>query len=463
MEIKAEIKTEKNLGNGNIFKLYLKLAVPSVIAQLVSMLYNIVDRIYIGHIPEIGSDALTGVGLFLPVQMLLNAFALLPGGASLAAIAMGQGDTRKAEKIMGNCFSLLIIFAAVLTMVFFVVIPFLMPLFGASEVTFPYAVGYSRICILGSIFVLIVLGMNPFITTQGFAKVSMLTTILGATINIVLDPLFIFGLKMGVEGAALATVLSQAVGGFWVMFFLKSEKTYIRLRKENYKFEREIVLPCIALGISAFVMMVTESLLSVSFNTNLFRYGGDLAVGAMTIVSSVSQLIIMPLQGFCQGGQPIISFNFGAGNSKRVKTTFLIQFFVCVCYAGLFCLLSLVVPEMFTSMFTNDAQLAKYASETLRIYMAGMCGFGAQMACQQTIMALGKAKISLFLACLRKLILLIPLVFVLPLFCDNKVFGVFFAEPISDLIAATVTTIVFLRCFPEIMRKGEVWDEYLQV
>lgn len=454
-EIKTELKKRKNLGEGSIFKLYLGLAIPAVVAQLINLLYNIVDRIYIGHIPDVGSAALTGVGLFLPVLMLLNGFALLAGagGAPLAAIAMGQGDTGKAEKIMANCFSLLLLFSAVLTVVFFIAAPTLLRFFGASDVTLPYAVGYARVYILGSVFVLIVLGMNPFITTQGFAKISMMTTIIGAVINIVLDPVFIFVLKMGVEGAALATVLSQAVGAFWIIVFLNGKKTHLRLRKENCRLEPAIFGPCLALGISTFVMMITESLLSVSFTTSLARYGGDLAVGAMTIVSSASQLTIMPLQGFCQGGQPIISFNYGAGNSGRVKRAFHIQFVVCMCYASLFCLLSLLAPGMFTGMFTNDPKLSEYASWALRIYMAGMFGFGAQMACQQSFMALGQAKVSLFLACLRKVILLIPLIFVLPIFFENKVFGVFLAEPISDLTAATVTTIVFLVQFPKIMRQ----------
>lgn len=460
---KHGIKFGKDLGNGNIFKLYLSLALPAVVAQLVNLLYNIVDRIYIGHIPNVGPSALTGVGLFLPMLMLLNAFALLAGagGAPLAAIAMGQNDTPKAEKIMANCFSLLLIFALVLTGVCYVSAPTLLQFFGASNVTLPYAVEYARIYILGSVFVLIVMGMNPFITTQGFAKISMLTTVIGAVINIVLDPIFIFVCNMGVKGAALATIISQAVGASWILMFLTSKKTHLRLKKENCKLNREIFMPCLALGVSTFVMMITESLLTVSFTSSLSRYGGDLAVGAMTIVSSTSHLTVLPLQGFCQGGQPIISYNFGAGNSLRVKSAFKIQFIICVCYAGIFSLLSFLIPQVFTGIFTNDPKLTEYAAWALRIYMAGMCGFGAQIACQQSFMALGQAKVSLFLACLRKVILLIPMIFILPAFFQNKVFGVFFAEPVSDLLAATVTTIMFFVLFPGILKKGSSKEKIL--
>ena len=289
----------QNMGTGNVKKLLAQLAIPAIVAQVINLLYNVVDRIYIGHIPEVGASALTGVGLFMPILMLINAFAMLAGsgGAPRAAIAMGQKDNDTAEKIVGNCFSLLLGFAIVLTMVFYVSAPTLLTLFGASEITLPYAVDYARIYILGSVFVLIVMGMNPFITTQGFAKISMLTTVIGAVINIVLDPIFIFVLDMGVRGAALATVLSQAVGAVWILRFLTGKKTILRLKKENMKLIPSIILPCLGLGISTFVMLSTESLLSISFTSSLSKYGGDIAVGAMTIITSVSQLVVMPLQG----------------------------------------------------------------------------------------------------------------------------------------------------------------------
>lgn len=452
----SEMKTDgkkQDMGSGSIPKLLAQLALPAVVAQIVNLLYNIVDRIYIGHIPEIGAAALTGVGLFTPILMLINAFAMLAGsgGAPRAAIAMGAKDNEKAEKIVGNCFSLLLIFAVVLTGVFYAAAPTLLRLFGASDVTLPYAVEYARIYILGSIFVLIVMGMNPFITTQGFSRISMMTTVIGAVINIVLDPIFIFVFGMGVKGAALATILSQAVGALWILRFITGKKTILRLKKSNLKLEKKIVGPCLALGISTFVMLSTESLLSISFTSSLSRYGGDLAVGAMTILTSVSQLILMPLQGICQGGQPIISYNFGARNQDRVKKAFFTQFKVCASFAVVSWIIIMLVPQVFAGIFTSDAALTEYTAWALRIYMAGIFAVGFQICCQQSFMALGQAKISLFMACLRKLILLIPLIFILPLFFENKVFAVFLAEPVSDIIAAAVTTITFLKRFNKIL------------
>ena len=445
----------QNMGTGNVKKLLAQLAIPAIVAQVINLLYNVVDRIYIGHIPEVGASALTGVGLFMPILMLINAFAMLAGsgGAPRAAIAMGQKDNDTAEKIVGNCFSLLLGFAIVLTMVFYVSAPTLLTLFGASEITLPYAVDYSRIYILGSVFVLIVMGMNPFITTQGFAKISMLTTVIGAVINIVLDPIFIFVLDMGVRGAALATVLSQAVGAVWILCFLTGKKTILRLKKENMKLIPSIILPCLGLGISTFVMLSTESLLSISFTSSLSKYGGDIAVGAMTIITSVSQLVVMPLQGICQGGQPIISYNYGANNKERVKEAFFTQFGACVIYTSVFWAALMFVPQIFAGMFTNDVALIEYTTWTLRIYMAGIFALGFQISCQQSFMALGQAKVSLLLACLRKIILLIPFIFILPVFFENKVFAVFLAEPVSDIIAAAVTTITFLTQFNRILKK----------
>jgi len=443
------------LGTGSIPKLLAKLAIPTVIAQIINLLYNIVDRIYIGHIPNIGSAALTGVGLFVPILMLINAFAMLAGagGAPLAAIAMGKKDKEKAEQILGNCFSLLILFAIVLTIGFYYGAPSLLRLFGASDITLPFAVDYARIYIAGSIFVFLVMGMNPFITTQGFTKVSMLTTVIGALLNIILDPIFIFVFGLGVKGAALATILSQAVGAVWILRFLTGKNTLLRLKMINIKLNPKIFLPCLGLGISTFVMMSTESLLSVSFTSSLSRFGGDIAVGSMTIITSVSMLLTMPMQGICQGAQPILSYNFGAKNKERVKKTFFLELGVCMTYALAFWAISMFFPQVFTRIFTNDTALVEYASWALRIYMAGMFAMGAQNTCQQSFMALGQAKISLFLACLRKLILLIPLIFALPLFFENKVFAVFLAEPISDILAATVTTTAFLTQFNKILEK----------
>lgn len=447
---------KQDMGTGSIPKLLGQLAIPAVVAQVINLLYNIVDRIYIGHMPEVGADALTGVGLFLPILMLINAFAMLAGagGAPRAAIAMGQKDHDTAEKIVGNCFTLLMIFAVVLTVGFYAAAPALLKFFGASDITLPYALSYSRIYILGSVFVLIVMGMNPFITTQGFAKISMMTTVIGAVINIILDPVFIFALDMGVEGAALATVLSQAVGAVWILHFLRGKKSVLRLKKENLKLERHIVLPCLALGISTFVMLATESLLSMSFTSSLSKFGGDVAVGAMTILSSCSQLVTMPLSGICQGGQPILSYNFGARNHDRVKKAFRLQFGVCVAYTVVFWTLLMLFPGAFASVFNNDPTLVAYTAWAMRIYMAGIFSMGFQLSCQQSFMALGQAKISLLMACLRKIILLIPLIFLLPLFFENKVFAVFLAEPVSDIVAALVTTILFFTRFDKILQRG---------
>ena len=446
----------QDLGSGSIPKLLAKLAIPAVVAQVINLLYNIVDRIYIGHIPEIGASALTGVGLFMPILMLINAFIMLAasGGSPLAAIAMGKQDNEKAEKIMANCFSLLLIFAVVLTVVFYISAPALLKFFGASDATLPYALAYARIYILGGVFVNIVMGMNPFITTQGFAKISMMTTVIGAVINIILDPIFIFLFDMGVQGAALATILSQAVGAVWILRFLTGKKTMLHLRKEYMKLDPKIFLPCLGLGISSFVMLSTVSLLSMSFTSSLSRYGGDIAVGAMTIINSVSMLCTMPMQGICQGAQPIMSYNFGANNADRVKKTFFTELIVCLTYATLFWAVSMIAPQMFAGVFTSDTELVKYASWALRIYMAGIFAMGAQNTCQQSFMALGQAKVSLFLACLRKIILLIPLIFILPNFFADKVFAVFLAEPISDIIAATVTSITFFTRFNKILEKG---------
>ena len=398
---------------GSIPKLLAQLAIPAVVAQIINLLYNIVDRIYIGHIPGIGAAALTGVGLFAPILMLLNAFAMLvgSGGAPRAAIAMGKKDHDTAEKIVGNCFTLLTGLAVILTILFYISAPTLLKLFGASSATMSYATAYARIYILGSFFVLIVLGMNPFITTQGFAKISMMTTVIGAVINIILDPVFIFVLGMGVKGAALATVLSQAVGAIWILCFLTGKKTILRLKKENMRLEVRVFGPCLALGISTFVMLSTESLLSISFTNSLSRYGGDVAVGAMTIITSINLLVAMPVQGICQGGQPIISYNYGADKPERVKKAFFTQFCACVAYTFTFWAVIMLFPQIFASIFTANKELLEYSSWALRIYMAGIFSTGFQISCQQSFMALGQAKVSLLLACLRKIILLIPLDF----------------------------------------------------
>ncbi len=446
---------KQDLGVGSIRKLLLQLAIPAVVGQVVNLLYNIIDRIYIGHMPDIGGDALTGVGLFTPILMLLTAFAMLAGsgGAPLAAIAMGKGDREKAERIMANCFTLLLGFSVVLTAVFYFTAPTLLTWFGASADTLPYAVEYGRIYILGTIAVQLVMGMNPFLTTQGFAKMSMLTTVIGAGINIILDPIFIFVFDMGVAGAALATVLSQLVSAVWILKFLTGKRTMLKLKPSNMPLKKDIFLPCLALGVSSFVMISTESILSISFTASLSKFGGDVAVGAMTVLTSLMQLVSMPLTGVCQGGQPLISYNYGAKKYDRVKSAFFWQFGICVGYTFLFWTLLMLIPRVFAGIFTSDTALVDYAAWAIRIYMVGVFAMGAQMSCQQAFVALGQAKVSLLMACLRKIILLIPLIFILPLFFSDKSMAVFLAEPIADIIAAAVTTTMFFRFFRK-MKQG---------
>ena len=448
---------KRDMGTGSVKKLMVQMAVPALVGQVVNLLYNIIDRIYIGHLPEIGGAALTGVGLFTPILMLITAFAMLAGagGAPRAAIAMGQGDKEKAEQILGNCFSVLMILAVVLTAVFYFTCPTLLRWFGASEATLPYAVEYARIYVLGSVFVLTVMGMNTFITTQGFAKISMLTTVIGAVINIVLDPILMFVFNLGVKGAAIATVLSQAVSAVWILRFLTGKQTILKLKTANMKLIPSVILPCLGLGISSFIMVSTESILSISFTTSLSRYGGDVAVGAMTVLTSINQLITMPLSGICQGGQPLISYNYGAKKFDRVKEAFFCQFGVCVTYTTLFWLMLMIFPNVFAGIFTNNADLVGYTAWAIRIFLA--CGFsvGFQLSCQQAFMALGQAKISLVMALLRKVILLIPLIFVLPNFFADKAFAVFLAEPVADITAAAVTTFMFFRFFIKMLREGK--------
>ena len=446
----------RDMGSGSIPKLLAQLALPAVVAQVVNLLYNIVDRIYIGHMPEVGASALTGVGLFTPILMLITAFAMLcgSGGAPRAAIAMGRGDDDAAEKIMGNCFTLLLILAAVLTVVFYFAAPSLLVLFGASEKTLPYALDYARIYIIGTIFVLIVMGMNPFVTTQGFATFSMMTTVIGAVCNIILDPILIFALNMGVRGAATATVISQAASALWVLLFLTGKRTKLRLNKTNLRLRKEIILPCLALGLSPFVMQSTESLLNICFNVSLMKYGGDLAVGAMTIIASTAQLLAVPMIGICQGGQPIISYNFGAGKNQRVKKVVKCQVAACFLYAAFFFGIAMLIPAVMAGMFSGDRELVDYTVRFMRIYHTGAFMIGVQIGCQQAFMALGQAKISLLMACLRKLILLIPLIFILPVFLQDDVTAVFLAEPVSDVLAALVTGILFFSKLPSILKKG---------
>lgn len=449
--------SSNKLATEKVSKLLFQLALPSITAQLINMLYNIVDRIYIGHIEGIGSLALTGVGICFPIIILITAFSSLigMGGAPQASIRMGEQNQKGAEKILGNCFAALLILAAALTAIFLIWGRPMLQLFGASGDTLPFALDYLNIYVVGTIFVMISLGLNSFISAQGFAKVSMLTVIIGAVINIILDPILIFGLHMGVQGAALATIISQCVSAIWVLRFLTGKKTTLKIRTSNLKLSKKVMFPVIALGMAPFIMQSTESLLNICFNTSLQKYGGDLAVGSMTILSSIMQILCLPLSGLTQGAQPILSYNFGAGNKSRVKEAFRLQFISCVIFAVLYWALSMVAPGIFVSIFASEAELKEMASWALRIYLASGFMMGVQLACQQTFVAIGQAKIALFLALLRKIILLIPLIYILPNFFENKVFAVFLAEPVSDFLAASTTFILFKLRFNKILNERE--------
>ena len=437
------------LGTEPIGKLLVKLAVPTVVAQLVNMLYNIVDRIYIGHMPGDGSLALTGVGVCLPLIMIISAFAALvaSGGAPRASIAMGKGDHGLAEKLLGGCFTLQVVISAILTTVMLIWSRDLLLMFGASENTIGYAADYMRIYAIGTLFVQLTLGMNAFITAQGFATTGMLTVLIGAVANIALDPLFIYGLGMGVRGAALATVISQGLSCVWVICFLRGKKTLLRLKRENLLVSPKLILPCVALGLAAFIMQSSESMISVCFNSSLLRYGGDVAVGAMTILSSVMQFAMLPLQGIAQGAQPISSYNYGARNADRVRQTFRLLLRVCLAYSMVLWAGIMLFPRGFAGIFTPDAELLDFTARALRIYCAMLFLFGIQIACQMTFVSIGNAPCSILVAVLRKFVLLLPLIFLLPSLLSDKVTAVYLAEPVADAIAVTCTALLFSRQF----------------
>lgn len=453
MNKKQDISNQ--MATAPIWSLTIKLSIPAILAQVVNLLYNVVDRIYIGHMENVGTKALTGVGLCVPIITLISAFTMLvaQGGAPRAAIEMGKGDIKKAEKILGNCFVLLLTFAIVLTVLFSVFGEKLLMLFGASEETIVYALPYMQIYVAGSVFVMISLGLNMFITTQGFTKISMATVLIGAICNIILDPIFIFGFDMGVRGAALATIISQAVSAVWVLSFLLGKKTNLKIRKENLMPSAKILAPVFALGISPFIMNSTEAVINVAFNSSLQKYGGDIAVGAMTICTTVFQMAWVPAQGIGQGAQPIISYNYGAKNADRVKQAFKAFLIICFAYIFVFGMAIEIFPQFFISIFNDNPQLIDTATWTIRLYGCAMVFFGIQMAVQQTFIALGKAKASLFIACLRKVILLVPLIYILPNFFENKVFAVFLAEPVSDAISIITASITFAIVFSKEMKE----------
>ena len=444
------------LGREPIGRLLLKLAFPTVAAQVINMLYNIVDRIYIGHISDIGAMALTGVGVCMPLIMIVSAFAALVayGGAPRASIFMGRKDTDSAEKTLGNCFIVQIAISIVLTAALLIWNRDFLMAFGASENTIEYSVRYMNVYAIGTLFVQLTLGMNAFITAQGFAKTGMLSVLIGAVANIILDPIFIFGFNMDVQGAALATIISQALSCAWVLAFLFGKRTMLKIKRKNLFLEAKIILPCLALGLSVFIMQASESVISVCFNSSLLRYGGDIAVGAMTILTSVMQFAMLPLQGLGQGAQPIISYNYGARNVGRVKAAFRLLLKTSVLYAVALWGLVMIFPQLFAAMFTSDAELMEFTKTALRIYMASMFLFGIQMACQMTFNSLGRAKESIIVAVMRKFILLIPLIYIMPaVWSSNQTMAVYLAEPIADALAVTFTAVLFAFQFKKALGK----------
>ena len=443
------------LGKEPVGKLLLKLALPTVTAQIINMLYNIVDRIYIGHIPEIGEAALTGVGVCMPLIMIVTAFSAFAayGGAPRASIYMGQGDHDSAEKTLGNCFAVQFVISVLLTAALLLWNRDFLMAFGASDKTIGYGVEYMNIYAIGTIFVQMTLGMNAFITAQGFARTGMFSVLIGAVANIVLDPIFIFGFNMGVAGAAWATIISQAMSCAWVLLFLCGKKTHLRLRVQYMRLSRKIVLPSLALGLSSFIMQASESIISICFNSSLQSYGGDIAVGAMTILTSVMQFAMLPLQGLGQGAQPIISYNYGARSPERVKAAFKLLLKSSLVYSTLLWALVMLFPQAFAAMFTSSETLMTFTQKALRIYMACLLLFGIQIACQMTFTSLGNAKASILVAVMRKFILLIPLIYIMPLlFSADKTTAVYMAEPVADFIAVTFTATFFTFQFKKALK-----------
>lgn len=443
------------LGTEPVGRLLFKLSVPAVVAQMINMLYNIVDRIYIGHMPGDGSLALTGVGVCMPIIMIVTAFAALvsSGGAPRASIFMGKKDLDTAEKILGGCFALQVLLSVLLTVVLLLGNESFLLAFGASENTISYATAYMNIYAVGTIFVQLTLGMNAFITAQGNAKTGMMTVIIGAACNIILDPIFIYGCHMGVRGAALATVISQGVSCIWAVSFLCGKRTLLRLKPRNFLAGPKVVLPCIALGLATFIMQGSESVISVCFNSSLLKYGGDMAVGAMTILSSVMMFAMLPLQGLGQGAQPISSYNYGARNVDRVKKTFRLLLICSFTYAVVLWAALELFPQVFAGIFTSDPELRSYAARVLRIYCGALFMMGIQMACQMTFVSMGKAVCSIIVAVVRKFVLLIPLIYIVPHLVSDRALGVYLAEPVADFFAVTFTVILFTVQFKKTLQK----------
>ena len=443
----------EKLGKEPLRKLFFTMAIPSVLAQLINVLYNIVDRIYIGHIKDIGSLAVTGVGVTFPIIMVVSAFSAFAGqgGAPLASILLGAKDQEKAEKVLGSSTALLLVFSISLTLILQILKTPLLYAFGASDNVIGFAQDYIGLYLWGTIFVMLSLGLNTFISGQGNAKTAMFSVLIGAVTNIILDPIFIFVMNMGVKGAALATVISQAFSAIWVVNFLISKKSSLKIKRENLKLDMKFVKKIGSLGCSPFIMQSTESLVLLTLNSGLQKYGGDLYVGSMSILISVLQLIFVPVSGIAQGVQPIISYNFGAGNRERVIKTFKALLIVCLVATMFMGGIAVLFPNFYVKMFTESEELMKLTSKMMPIFTLGMCIFGIQQSIQVTFLAMGQAKFSIFIALLRKVILLVPLAIILPRFLGVK--GIYYAEPMADITSVVVASITFALNFKSILKQ----------
>ncbi|MEK4510933.1 MATE family efflux transporter [Paenibacillus sp. FSL K6-2524] len=440
-----KIHMNDRFANESIPKLIFLLATPAIVAQLINAMYSLVDRMFVGRMAENGTLALSAIGLSFPIIMVITAFASLigVGGAPLASIKMGEGEHKKAEELLGSCFLMLLIASVIITSVFLIFKSPLLTLFGASPDTLPFANDFLGIYLIGTVAVLVSMGLNPFIAAQGYAKTAMLTICVGAVVNIILDAVFIFGMNMGIKGAALATVIAQFISAIWVLRFLTSKRAHLRLRLANMRINPKVVTSVLALGLSPFIMQSTESLIQIVFNTSLGKYGGDLYIAAMGILGTLMQIFALLLSSFAQGAQPIIGYNYGARDFARVKSTIKYSSVFCAAFGLVMWGVAIFIPEIPIMIFTDDIELIELTARLMKIFFLGTCIYGIQLAFQQIFIALGQAKVSIFIAILRKIILLIPLVYLLPTFISPKTDAVIIAEPIADFCAALTCCVLF--------------------
>lgn len=452
---------QTDFSRGSVYRNIMEVAAPMILAQLLNLLYNIVDRIYIGRIPKVGTTALTGVGICFPIISLVSAFTYLygNGGAPLCAMERGRGNEEEAEKLMGNSFFLLLVTGVVLLILGELFYRPVLYLFGASDATFVYAREYIRLYLLGTVFVMVSVGMNPFINSQGFGNMGMVSVLIGAALNILLDPLFIFGFQMGVKGAALATILSQLCSAVWVMWFLTSKKAVLKLKISCMRLEAARVKRILGLGVSGFIMSFTNSLVQVVCNATLQTYGGDIYVGVMTVLNSVREICTLPVQGFTNGASPVMSFNYGEKAFERVKKAIWFVTAVCISYTVLIWGVLRLAPAFFIRIFNDSPELLEKAVPSLHIYFFGFCFMALQFTGQSVFVALGKSRRATFFSLLRKAFIVAPLTVLLPRVANLGVDGVFWAEPISNLIGGCACFITMLCTILPELRKGAVGKE----